>query len=60
MQNPESKNTSVVKEAWEMLQDLVFWEITMDSSTLAFLGSLIEELVQLSVFRILNFFFNTY
>lgn len=60
MQNPESKNTFKVKEAWEMLQALVFWEITMDSSKLVFLGSLREKVLQLSVLKNLNFLFKTY
>lgn len=58
-QNPESKNTFMVKGTWKM-QALVSWEITMDSSMLVFLGSLREKELQLSVFRILNFLFKTY
>lgn len=60
MQNPENKNTLKVKEAWKMLQALVFWEITMDSSKLVFLGSLRKKLLQPGVLRILNFLFKTY
>lgn len=58
-QNPESKNTFMVKGTWKM-QALVSWEITMDSSMLVFLGSLREKGLQLGVFRILNFLFKTY